>query len=508
MRSPVGNVLAHMPNPRLLRALPCRLRSRRRPGRLAHLFAALSAGAVLACVLAAVPTQAAAPPPPDQRFVATQLPDTAPGRQVAWLLEASARLPIPEEEIRAHFTRSFLALPGVSPADINRLLGSALDPAGARLVGVSVDQPDGIVAVIAGRGGRPLTLTFVVGRTGLVEYATLQFTPSGPAVALPAPTGPAAVGTDTVQLVDRARAGRRLMLTRTYPAAPGAAEQPLAPYASARLAIATGLPSVRATARLGARPRPGRLPVVLFSPGFGTPRVLYQALAEDLASHGYLVIAVDHTGEAPVELPDGSVALPDDRIALPGGRSGSAERLIAAAAATRLADMRLILHRVAGLPSGPRADVRRVAAVGHSLGGSTAAALLRVEPGVRAGVDMDGSIIGPAERRGVDRPFLVMSGWRGLDPSLRHFLAHSRGPRLALRFAGLEHLSFSDLPAIAPAAVGGRRAPSARDIAPQRTYLRAFLDRFVRGRAAALLDGASPRAPVHVAYRRECCAGT
>src|SRR6476620_962486 len=96
VRSPVGNVLAHMPNPRLLRALPCRLRSRRRPGRLAHLFAALSAGAVLACVLAAVPTQAAAPPPPDQRFVATQLPDTAAGRQVAWL-EASARLPIPEE---------------------------------------------------------------------------------------------------------------------------------------------------------------------------------------------------------------------------------------------------------------------------------------------------------------------------------------------------------------------------------------------------------------------------
>jgi pimeloyl-ACP methyl ester carboxylesterase len=170
--------------------------------------------------------------------------------------------------------------------------------------------------------------------------------------------------------------------------------------------------------------------------------------------------------------------------------------------------VRLILRRVAGLQSGPRADVRRVAAVGHSLGGSTAAALMRVEPGVRAGVDMDGSIIGPAERRGVDRPFLVMSGWRGLDPSLRHFLAHSRGPRLALRFAGLEHLSFSDLPAIAPAAVGGRRAPSARDIAPQRTYLRAFLDRFVRGRAAALLDGASPRAPVHVAYRRECCAGT
>jgi dienelactone hydrolase len=488
-----------MPNPGLLRPLPRRVPSRPRPGRLRRSVAALSALAVLACVLAVVPAHAAAPPPPDQPFVATQLPDTVAGRQVAWLLEASARLPIPEEEIRAHFTRSFLALPGVSPADINRLLGAALDPAGARLVGVSVAQPDGIVAVISGRGGQALTLTFVVDRTGLVEYATLQFTPSGPAVALPAPTGPAAVGTDTVELVDRTRAGRRLMLTRTYPAARGAAQHPLAPYASARLAIATALPSVRTAARLDAAPRPGRLPVVLFSPGFGTPRVLYQALAEDLASHGYLVIAVDHTGEAPVEFPDGSMALP-------GAPSGSPQRLIAAAAATRLADMRLLRHRLGRLPSGPRADLRRVAAVGHSLGGSTAAALMRVEPAVRAGVDMDGSIFGPAEKQGVDRPFLVMAGWRGLDPTLRRFLRHSHGPRLALRFAGLEHLSFSDLPAILPTAVGGRRAPSAQDIAPQRRYLRAFLDRFVRGRAAALPEATSRGGRVHVAYRRDCCA--
>ena len=154
-------------------------------------------------------------------------------------------------------------------------------------------------------------ITFVVDRAGLVEYATLQPAGSGPEVRLPKPTGPAAVGTDRVQLVDRARAGRRLMLTRWYPAAAGAARRPLAPYASPRLAAALGLPAVRAHARDRARPRRGRLPVVLFSPGLGTPRVIYQALAEDLASHGYLVIAVDHTGEAPVEFPDGRFALPD-----------------------------------------------------------------------------------------------------------------------------------------------------------------------------------------------------
>ena len=82
-------------------------------------------------------------------------------------------------------------------------------------------------------------------------------------------------------------------------------------------------------------------------------------------------------------------------------------------------------------------------------------------------------------------------------------LKRSNGPRLALAFTGLAHLSFSDLPAIAPAAVGARRPPSVRDIAVQRVYLRAFLDRYVRGRPARLLDGPSKRWPqVHFLYRR------
>jgi len=168
--------------------------------------------------------------------------------------------------------------------------------------------------------------------------------------------------------------------------------------------------------------------------------------------------------------------------------------------------MRFVLRRLSALPAGPRADRGRVAAIGHSLGGATAAALMRAEPAIRAGVDMDGSMIGTG-RRGVARPFLIMAGWRGLDPTLRTFLRNSRGPLLALRFRGLEHMSFSDLPAIAPTAIlGARRPPSRRDVTVQRTYLRAFLDRYVRDRRSRLLDGPSDRRPdVRIAYRARCC---
>jgi dienelactone hydrolase len=287
------------------------------------------------------------------------------------------------------------------------------------------------------------------------------------------------------------------MLSRWYPAAAASRRRPRAPYASPRLAAALGLPRVRTHARQGARPRSGRLPVVLFSPGLRTPRIVYQALAEDLASRGYLVVAVDHTGEAPVEFPGGRFAVPT----LPPPRP------IATAAATRLADMRLVLRRLPTLPRGPQPDRRRVAAVGHSFGGSTAAALMRAEPAIRAGVDLDGSIFGAARRGGVPRAFLVMTGGGGLDDTLRSMLRRSRGPRLALAFAGLEHMSFSDLPVVAPESVRARGTSAARDIAVQRTYLRAFLDRFLLGRRSALLERPSARRPrVTVQFRRGCCS--
>jgi hypothetical protein len=171
--------------------------------------------------------------------------------------------------------------------------------------------------------------------------------------------------------------------------------------------------------------------------------------------------------------------------------------------------MRLVLRRLNSLTtSGPRADRRRVAAIGHSVGGSTAAALMRAEPSVRAGVDMDGIILGPAARRGVAHAFMVMSaGKPALSlPSVRGLLKHSQGPRLALQFAGFEHFSFSDAPVIAPAALTTVKRPSARDIAVQRAYVRAFLDRYVRGRRSRLLAGPSSRWPqVAFRYRQRCC---
>jgi hypothetical protein len=50
------------------------------------------------------------------------------------------------------------------------------------------------------------------------------------------------------------------------------------------------------------------LPLVVLSPGFTNSRSALTALAEDLASHGYVVAGIDHTYESfATAFPDGRV---------------------------------------------------------------------------------------------------------------------------------------------------------------------------------------------------------
>jgi dienelactone hydrolase len=60
-------------------------------------------------------------------------------------------------------------------------------------------------------------------------------------------------------------------------------------------------------------PAHARWPVVIFLPGFGAPRAFYTSLVTHVASHGWVVLAVDHPYEAPVfELADGSLSVPSE----------------------------------------------------------------------------------------------------------------------------------------------------------------------------------------------------
>lgn len=333
--------------------------------------------------------------------------------------------------------------------------------------------------------------------------------PSPPTLALPAPTGAYPVGAATLHLVDQNRADpwtpaerRQLMVSLWYPAKPS--DKPRARYMtpeeSAALLAAEGvegmppdaLSHVRTNARAGAAPARTRLPVVLLSPGFGAPRSSLTALGEELASRGYLAAAVDHTYEAAgVTLPDGRTApckaceITDSPGLVPAIRS---------------ADMSFVIDRLGSWGAPGQVDTTRIAMVGHSIGGNSAARAMVDDPRIDAGANMDGSFIEPLPAAGLARPFLLFGTATSFKPgsSAEEPSWGANWPRLTgwkrwLTVAGSDHDSFTDYPLLKEqAGLPAGQLPGARAVKITRAYVRAFVDRHLRGRPTTLLDG--PRA--------------
>lgn len=359
---------------------------------------------------------------------------------------------------------------------------------------------------------------------------------AGPvALHLPAPTGPERVGVVHLHLVDRDRAQpwpdapagpRELMVSVWYPTRGGGAYAPwLTPREGVHFLTSNQVdPSLirlpHTHGHVGAPlARPGRrLPVLLYSPGASEGRNVGTFLVEELVSRGYLVVCMDHpydTGE--VEFPDGRLVT---RIV--GDDVESATRAVA----VRVDDARFVLDCLTVLSRGGNPDVSRrrlphglgaaldlsrVGMLGHSLGAATTVTVLGLDSRVRAGVNLDGAVFGPAPKRGVDRPLLMFDtpSHDGLanDPTWIELWPNVRGWRRVLRLEEAGHNSFTDIqvllppiadvigwpPDIVAAQIGTIDAE--RAVVALRAYVTAFFDRHLRHGSSRLLAGPSRAYP-------------
>ncbi|MGW2871240.1 alpha/beta hydrolase [Kitasatospora sp. NPDC001225] len=369
-----------------------------------------------------------------------------------------------------------------------------------------------------------LALTGLGGTAALLPAAPALAAPVAPTapprtIDLPAPTVGRPVGTVSLHLVDHDRLDpfaptpgpRELMVQLWYPAR-GTAGRPRAPYTTPRVAavIEQALPLdpgtlglVRPTARAGAPAHPGPLPLLLLGHGRKGGRSNCTALAEELAAHGYLVAALDHTYDAAaVEFPDGRLVRSVLSEEPPDWDAAEREEI-----AARVGDLRFVTGQLTGGRLPFRVDEARIGVLGHSMGGAAAAEALRQDPRFRIGLDLDGGLFGsPVPELGLDRPFLLLTSLDDHD-TWRRWREHHHAWGRHLRTLGAGHFSFTDLPhAAVPgnlpshlppelyAALLGTIAP-ARATALTRTYVRAFADHFLRDRPAPLLDAPSPRHP-------------
>jgi dienelactone hydrolase len=239
--------------------------------------------------------------------------------------------------------------------------------------------------------------------------------------AFPKPSGPFAVGTVERVMVDPDRtnlyryrpATNAFMVTFWYPADPPTAGVLPSAMWDQRIAAATSLYSYGgydtrwasiAPKLVGHRFRgiplatgTGKCPVVLYSHGLPGFRKLVSRTMEELASHGYVVAAIDHPDCWATEFPDGRY--------LAGNHSGDVPG--------RLKDMTFLLDQLAVLnTSDPifsgRLDLDRIGVSGGSMGGMVVETC-RSDSRVKCAVLYDaGNVqLNPA---GLQKPFLVALG--------------------------------------------------------------------------------------------------
>ena len=276
------------------------------------------------------------------------------------------------------------------------------------------------------RYATPSTATSTVGTTSTPTNAVLA--PS----LLPEPTGHLAVGVRTFASVVPAAT------TRVWYPAQRDTGTGIPIYLEDKSAAALGVTAKqlqgvvpRASVNADAVPTAQPRPAVILMPGWGSVMALSTALAQDLASNGYIVVTAD-----PIFGSENGSTLPGD-LTKPGRRLDQ----IAAA-----------LDFVTGLEITKlvgRVDATKIAIGGHSIAGAIAFQIGMTDPRVHAVFDLDGWLHGPSLTTPIAVPALMVDA-SGLEPATRAIIARS-STAVTVKVSGATHYDVTDLPCLVPA---------------------------------------------------------
>ena len=386
-----------------------------------------------------------------------------------------------------------------------------------------------------------ILFAFLAGMVGLGLFIGGLWVENKTALALPAPTGRFTVGRTLYDWVDPSRRDaladqpgqpRELAVWVWYPGEANAAAQP-APYLPLNWIQArdsdqglgrliehefTGILTHSYTGLALAKTQPV-YPLLVMQPGMGPMASDYTVIAENLASHGYIVAGINETYTSNL------VVFPDGRV-VPRSIKGTIPDRDSLAAADAdgnrilgvwMQDEVFVLDQLAKLnadsssPFYQRLDLAHTGLFGHSFGGATAFAVCQQDTRCLAGANLDGDPFSAEMKTAVRQPFLFLSEGYPVscdqNRNCASMLSMARlvdpGPAYFLQVSGAKHFNFSDLPL---RQVGLARplftwAGYSGAIDPQRglqitnAYLVSFFDRYLKGSDNGLLAGPSPVYP-------------
>lgn len=271
-------------------------------------------------------------------------------------------------------------------------------------------------------------------------------------------------------------------------------------------------------------PQQPTFPVVIMRAGASLEVVNYSTLAEDLASHGYVVVGLDapyRTGV--VVFPDGREMnrAPENNPELCLEKKGPEQLLCANKILSAwTADIAFTLDRLARLdssdPSGKftgRLDMTRVGIFGHSFGGAQAAQFCSQDARCKASVDVDGAPVGSVIRSGMRQPFMFLLSMQvessdaestQVEADIQSIYDHlPPDGRLLVEIRGANHFTFTDDGALLKSGVvrgalrffGVLGIDGSRQLAITSYCLRSFFDVYLKAASAPPLNISSALYP-------------
>ncbi|MDH4109008.1 MAG: alpha/beta fold hydrolase [Gammaproteobacteria bacterium] len=331
-----------------------------------------------------------------------------------------------------------------------------------------------------GRLGLCFVATMSVAGTDIRgEEIRLPYAPAEPNFAIPASEGLHSVGVRGFAWVDESRAAtarsdtkeyREVAVQVWYPATVDDADRPALyfPDLDEMLMAAESLPAeeqrfVRAHAVLGntaTNSVPGarilesgqRWPVILFSPGGNVSRHAQTALAERMASRGFVFVSMSHPYSTIDVTPRTGFSMSID------WGLDLEDALAANEADNRLADVlagdaAFALHQLRTLAAtddslADALNLEDVGILGHSRGGTTVGHACATNPDIVACAVIDN--IGPNRERqtGIKQPFMTLrSGWgEERVAELHDYLKRTGSVAYDVELAHSNHFSCTDLP--------------------------------------------------------------
>ncbi|ERI92999.1 Platelet-activating factor acetylhydrolase, plasma/intracellular isoform II, partial [Clostridiales bacterium oral taxon 876 str. F0540] len=286
----------------------------------------------------------------------------------------------------------------------------------------------------ASHAKRVLGNTFII--ASLLVTAGLMYI--FPVFTLPNPTGTFKIGTEVLHLVDQqrtetldksAKGKRELMVQVWYPAENTSGSPiPFIPDTQilGPMAENYGLPGFifqylkyvlsHSYKDANISSAKNSYPLIIINHGFGSSRFIHTSQAEDLASHGYIVVAIDHTYNTFATIfPDGRMTTcktneffssNDDYQTTRSNRDKIGKVLTD--------DVTFVMNELQLINSGQiqsslkgRIDLAHIGIFGHSIGGATAYDS-SYDSRITAGIDLDGGLYRLDGRAGSNKPFLFI----------------------------------------------------------------------------------------------------